>query len=612
MAETVEQGVSAGDDWKHLCARWKIGVVVASLAFGMAGIYVFSLTPLYRAQMQILLPLTAIEDPADRRNLPVAAADAFVVHSFTDVVKDDGISGQVVDKLRLMENPEFNKKPGPFAAWISDLRQRLNPSAEGPALFKPEQVKHDAILHDYENRLKAVNDNKSLTLVLSFDASDPYLAQRIVDAHAQAFIQSQVQRRRMESQAKVSWMKTEVDRAAEEARAAQVAVQLHMSSVVTNHDAAADQVTELKFRQMVAASKQTVYEAMLRRYQDMIADERYEGSGIQILSPANLPTKPDFPKKPLMLSVAAVASLILGLAVAWITSITRRKETPDEVLARLRLDKLGEVNFPKRWPRRWIGRQARLRTALFWEQIAGVRSTVVLPSTSDGLVVAITSAVAREGKSLVAAGLARTFACGGAKTLLLDLNVRKPRFSAPAEGGGSLQDLLAGFSSLQHTVISIDKETPLYLLASSKGVPIDVLAVTGAKMRAILKQARKQFDVVVIDTPAMEVVSDTFLIGALADEVILAALQGKEGLSDIDDAVAKLRSRSISIRGVVVTDSRKPPRRLLGRLRPYIQGSRPHVVWPEAAHPGGRPLSRSNGRGKVKRSPEAIQHIGSA
>ena len=613
MTEAPTEGISFGADWQRFCARWKIGSVAAASVFAAASVYVFTATPLYRAQMQILLPLSAVEDPADRRNMQVTAVDAFVIHSFTDAVKDDGLSNQVVDQLSLVTNQDFNRQPGALVTFLTNLKAKLLPSADGPSLFNPEQLKRDAVLHDYQSRLKVVNDSKSLTLVISFDASDPFLARQIVDAHAQAFIQAQVQRRRTESNAKASWMKAELDRSAEEARQAQIAVQLHMSTALGGRDAAADQVTDLKFRQMVATSKQTVYEGMLRRYQDMIADERYEGSGIHILSPASLPTRPDFPKKFLMLSVAAVASLILGMAVAWIVSITRRRETLDESLERLQLNKLGEVNFPKKWPRRWIGRQARLRTTLFWEQIAGIRSTFRPAAAADARIIAVTSAVAKEGKSLLAAGLARTFACGGAKTLLLDLNVRSPRFSAAIGGGGSLQDLLAGSASLQQTVISIDKETPLYLLSSSKDSPVDVLAVSGPKMRAVLKQARKQFDIVVIDTPALEIVSDTLLIGALADEIVLATLDDEHDLHALDDAVAKLRSRSLSIKGVVITSRRKPLRSLLSRMKPYINGSRPHVIWPHSTSPNATPLQQSVSTAKPNTSTgKVIQQVRSA
>ena len=344
----------------------------------------------------------------------------------------------------------------------------------------------------------------------------------------------------------------------------------------------ANQATSLKFDQMMASSKQAVYEAFLRKYQAMFAEQSYIGSDIRILSSATVPTRPAFPRKTLFALAAAGISACLGFLLSVIVSLVRRRQTIEELAEQKRMEIIGYLNVARRRLPEWRGQESRLKKAFFWEQVREIRSALTIGPAS-GTVIAVTSALPLEGKSLIAAALARSLACSGLRTLLLDTNFRKPSFYALSEAPHNLCSYFEGRSTVVQATTSIDPTIPLFLLSSAaadKGsLNPDVLA--GPRMRDLLDEVRNSFDVVIVDTPALSIVSDALYTAGLADHVLLAALDQRVLPRQLADMIALLRRRGLAIRGMIVTRRSTPARSSFMHLRPYVGGERLQDVWPD-------------------------------
>ncbi len=568
------------DPWRLLFARWKLAGLLSIVFFSGFVALIQSFTPLYKANVELLLPLTSIEDPSERKGLQQLQTDAFVVRSYKDMVEDGGVCQTVIDQLHLSSVKEFQPQPtilSRLTGWFDSL---VNASGKKASLVSDADIKKGSLLSTYEDRLTSKNDAKSLILDLSFESANPYLATSIANAHAEAFRAAEVRYRRQEALIKTKWMKAELDRSAEEVRQAQIGIQLRSAGLAASADMSAKQASSLKFDQMMATSKQAVYEAFLTKYQSIAAEQSYVGSEIRILSPATVPTRPAFPKKLLFALAAAAISVCLGVLVSVLVSVIRRRQTIVELAEQTGLEIVGYLNVSRRRLPEWRGQQSRLKKAFFWEQIREIRSALTV-SPGGGTVIAVTSALPLEGKSLVAAALARSLACSGLRTLLLDTNLRKPSFYALPETPHNLCSYFEGHSTVVQASASIDPDIPLFLLSSAidKRFPNpDVLG--GPKMRELLKDVRDNFDVVIVDTPAISIVSDALFAVGLVDQVLLAALDRRVLPAQLAESIMLFRRRGLAIRGMIVTQRKPPARSAFMNLKPFVSGERLRDVWP--------------------------------
>ena len=139
-------------------------------------------------------------------------------------------------------------------------------------------------------------------------------------------------------------------------------------------------------------------------------------------------------------------------------------------------------------------------------------------------VVAITSAVAEEGKTLTSANLAANLAAiGRKKVLLVDTDMRKSDiarfFHAPHKPG--LREFLAGSIPLETIILSNESMGTLKIVSGGErgGIPTDLLA--GEAFRFFLQEMRKRFDFILLDTPPILPVADTISLRDQVDGFIL-------------------------------------------------------------------------------------------
>ena len=586
--------------WIPFFRQWKIGCLVSLASFIIACALIVYIQPIYRAYIQLVLPMKLIEDPANNKSSAPTQADAYVVRSYSDIIKDDGVARKVIDDLHLVANPEFNPAPTRISQALRSISNLFG--SETGSLFSSTELTSDRVLQDYEGRLKATSEGKALTVVLSFEAHDPHLAQEIVAAHAREFMQGEIEFRRRDAAAKVAWMNSELERATSEARDAQVALQLNPTANTFTKDVSAAAVSAFKMRQLRAAATQAVYDSVLKHYQDMVADQSYQGSEIRILSAATVPTHPYFPKKILFASVGGIISAILGCLAAITAALVRTKADINALAASCGLPVLGRINVPAS---AWIDcrRRNRLKINCFWQQIHELRSTMNVTDKRHPVVV-VTSALPKEGKSLVASALARALASSGVRTVLIDLNSRNPRYGLSLDprhrSTVGLQDFLEGSASAVQAAAKIDASTPLFLMSDNTTNPTDVSAISWTKLRSRLVTLKKEFNAIIIDTPAVESVSDAFQVASHADEIILTTLTNHALPEKVKEIVAKFRSRSAQVKGIVIVDENSPSSADLSRIASYPLRHHLYEIWPKAAQPSmglARLLNRLLGRG---------------
>lgn len=165
----------------------------------------------------------------------------------------------------------------------------------------------------------------------------------------------------------------------------------------------------------------------------------------------------------------------------------------------------------------------------------------------------VTSSQAGEGKTTTISNLAVIYAQEGKKVLLIDANMRKPSlhrvFSQLNHQG--LSTLLTRHISIEDAI----QETSinhLHLLPSGP-VPSNPSELIDSKaMWELLETLEKQYDVILIDTPAILDVSDSVILSAMSDGVIMVAAAGKAKKDHLRKAKEQLSHVNARILGVVL------------------------------------------------------------
>ena len=207
---------------------------------------------------------------------------------------------------------------------------------------------------------------------------------------------------------------------------------------------------------------------------------------------------------------------------------------------------------------------------LISESYRSLRTALLLSSARELKAIAVTSAVAGEGKTATASNLAVVLAQLGRQVLLVDCDLRKPRLHQVfrvSNRSGLVNQLTA---TADPESVFLPTEVPnLWLTPSGPIPPNPSELLSSDRMRDWLKAMRARFDFVVIDTPPTLAVTDATIIGLLADGVVLTLRSGKGTREEARLCRDRLRQSGVRILGAVLNRYRSLQTGLGKRYRYY-------------------------------------------
>jgi len=168
---------------------------------------------------------------------------------------------------------------------------------------------------------------------------------------------------------------------------------------------------------------------------------------------------------------------------------------------------------------------------------------------------AIVSPCAQDGRSYLAANLAVVFAQLGEKTLLIDADMRHPsqqRIFGLSKGLG-LAHVLSGRAGIECAELVPYFES-LSVLAAGTVPPNPLELLSRPGFEQLLVAARKQFSVVLIDTPANAGRSDAKLVCARADSVLMLARRNHTRMAHLESLRRAVADLNVPMLGTVLTD----------------------------------------------------------
>ena len=168
----------------------------------------------------------------------------------------------------------------------------------------------------------------------------------------------------------------------------------------------------------------------------------------------------------------------------------------------------------------------------------------------------VTSSVPSEGKTTTAVNTAVTLAQTGAKVLIIDADMRRPRlhsiFKLP--NGNGLSALLSREASEDEIFAAIDKddESGLFVLTAGPVPPNPAELIGSDQMLKLISTVAENFTHVVVDSPPVAAFTDGVLIAAMVDGVLLVVNSGKSSRKVVARARKLLRDVGARIIGVVL------------------------------------------------------------
>lgn len=165
----------------------------------------------------------------------------------------------------------------------------------------------------------------------------------------------------------------------------------------------------------------------------------------------------------------------------------------------------------------------------------------------------VTSSMMSEGKTTTITNLAETFAQAGNRVIIVDADLRRPRvhqvFGVSNQQG--LTNVLAGQVDLKDVVKVAGSQINILTSGPIPPNPSELLGST--KMKELVQVLSDHYDIVVIDTPPVNVVTDAAVLSTLVDGVILAIASGKTEIESGKRALKSLEAVNANVLGAVMT-----------------------------------------------------------
>lgn len=314
-------------------------------------------------------------------------------------------------------------------------------------------------------------------------------------------------------------------------------------------------------------NNEKLYTLLLGRTKEADLSRLLRVNNVHILDAALLPTAPIKPRLRLNLLVAGVIGLMLGFLLAlYLEFADRTLKTQDDVEA-LGLVFLGIIPTldPSRTAYRQIGRRNTKRRTrkqnhtpkndLFVDQYPksqvaescrSIRTNLLFMSADKPVKrILVTSPSPQEGKTTVAVNLATVMAQAGARMLLVDTDMRRPRvhtvFGQRPRAG--LSTVVLGESSLDDTIFKTHVEN-LDVLMCGPTPPNPAEVIMTDRFRTVIEQLSERYDQIIFDSPPVGAVTDAAILSKLVDGTLLvlkslsttrdAARHAASVLEDID------------------------------------------------------------------------------
>ncbi len=425
-------------------------------------------------------------------------------------------------------------------AYVKTLQEqiaRLEVQKDVAISSKQNDQNISQILNDYDqkiNELKAKLDKKISVFKQSIFASSPEEVKELTQ-------------KLIEEEVKYQGLKSSVNE-----------LQTLLSKLEREFNSLPASSIEIARLERERLANEKLYLLVEEKYQEAQINEQATPGNVLIIDEARRATEPSKPNRKLIVLIGLVLGLGFGFSYAFIRNyFDNTIKTPEDiqkkninVLAWIpEIEGLDEKNkdfefIVYKKPDSIPAEAFRaLRTRLHFSKMANDKIKTIL----------VTSAAPKEGKTTVAVNLAATISLAHKKTIIVDLDLRKPRMHHMFETQKTpgVTDYLFGDIELEKVIRKSHLENLYYIPAGTiPPNPSEVLA--SEQLEMLISKLKEQFDTVVLDSPPIVAVTDAEIISKIADATILVVAANLTEIDLMQKAAELLSSNSGSFVGVLL------------------------------------------------------------
>jgi capsular exopolysaccharide synthesis family protein len=274
--------------------------------------------------------------------------------------------------------------------------------------------------------------------------------------------------------------------------------------------------------------KQELYLFLLQKREEAAISSAATIANSRILEYASSSGVPVSPQKKNQYLLALFAGLLIPALIIFISELLNDKVTTKEEIEKSTatpvLGEIGHVDDYKSslvvsyGSRTIIAEQFRItRTNLQYMITKEMRPVIMITSTMSG-----------EGKSFIAANFGAAISLSGKKTVILEFDIRKPKLlkNLDMKSSKGLSNYIIGKAELDEIINPVNDYSNLFVIGCGPIPPNPAELLLEEKVETLFTELKKRFDVIVVDTAPVGLVSDAQALSRFADASLYIVRQG--------------------------------------------------------------------------------------
>lgn len=339
-------------------------------------------------------------------------------------------------------------------------------------------------------------------------------------------------------------------------RAREATLQSSLNNLQGAVSAGGQASVRLRELQRESDANRSVYEVFLNRLKETNQQVDLQTADARVVSQAALPLRASFPKVGRSMLAALAIGLLAGLGLSFILerldNTVRSAATLEAMGGGATLAFIPSVRGTYERPEQIVIERPE---AMVSEALRTLRSALALSDVDHPpKVVMLSSSVPGEGKTFTSVGLSRVSAQSGARTILIDCDMRHPRVhkALAMHNDKGLVQVLSGDVALEDA-LQVDPDTGLQVLSAGHGAanPPDLLR--SDHMAQLIKRLRQTYDFVVLDSPPFAILTDSQILTQLADKMLLVVRWGSVPVPVVHSTIKQIQRVKAPLVGAVLT-----------------------------------------------------------
>ncbi len=302
---------------------------------------------------------------------------------------------------------------------------------------------------------------------------------------------------------------------------------------------------------------ENLYNALNEKYEEAQLNEQATPGNVLIMNTARKPNAPSEPNRIKIIIIGLFAGIGFALGFVYVRNyFDKTIKSPEDIESRniniiSWIPKIKELSGKESESELVV---AKHPDSIQSEAFKTLRTRIQFsPNTKDLKIILITSSAPGEGKSVVAANLASSFAQDHKKTVVVDCDLRKPRIHTifGDEDSPGYLNYFFGKSSYESIIKKTEVRNLDYITGGS--IPPNPTEIIGSpRMKAFMLKLRNEYDIIIIDSPPIMAVSDSEILSRLSDGNLLVVSADSTEMDWLEESVELLNHDSSKFLGVLL------------------------------------------------------------